>query len=186
MNNQNKISEEKSQLELEKLKEEIRSIKKPMWKDPKIAGTVLAFIVSLLFNVLQYSNTTKIEDRLEKEFAIKEDQWKVDKKRLDLVISRLSQDINEGEERKVRIKKIEEELKQVERDIFIWDEAIFKDESELVFMKNELRKHEGAGEKNMANAVRKNIALQKTKIGTKKEELKKAEKRRLDLEKQMD
>ena len=157
--------------------EENRSIKKPLWKDPKIAGPLIVFIVSLLFNVLQYSNAIKVESR----FAIKEDQWKVDKKRLNLEILKLKHGLSEEIKKEKLREKNKKELKQIVRNISIWKKVIFKKENELLFMQNELMRYENEGKKLMGDASRQNIALQKNMIKRKKQELKRAKKRRIAL-----
>ncbi len=136
------ISDPKAELELEKLREEIRVLRKPPWKDPKLVGAVIAFIVSFGFNVTQYFNAKADAERKNAELELKETQWNTQRVKLDLEVSDLKQKLAKGTIGLEQIGDVRSELAKVKKNISVYEGALTEAELQLPLLQSQISQYQ--------------------------------------------
>jgi hypothetical protein len=176
----------KEQLELEKLRQELISLKRPWWKDYKVLGAIIAFLTSALFNIIQFENSEEASARANRELSLKSAQWESNKIQLEQQIQQLTKnnDFINGRREEVAF-----QLQQVKKDIITWENAEFKNNMELMSIEAELdmQKNLASPDKTqpLIDATLGRIELHKRMMSNNKEKLTAAKQRESDLENQL-
>lgn len=175
-------NEETAALEREKLKHELLLLKRPFWRDPKVLGGIIAFLVSAATNVGQYIAAKEDAVRKDRELALKVEQWESQKRQLELELQRIKQQLQASTGQAVRSQADADELAQVKKDIGVWEAAIADSQLKIATMRNEIPRFEKEGRKNRAEAERANVDLQEGLLKMQQAELQKSLVRRGELE----
>ena len=152
------------------------------WKKPPVLIAFAGLIISVFANVTQYNTANNAALASEQQLAQAKVRWGIEKEKLDL-------EIRELKEKHARTatdrSKIIQELKLVNEDIAVWDNALFKNQIELTIMEGKFLSLDPIDNKFMIEATKKNIGLQKNMIKQKEAERAAALRRRLELEKNL-
>jgi len=176
----------REEVELAKLRHELSLLQRPFWRDPKLLGAVIAFLVSASVNVGQFIREQSQSHRAERELLIKEQLWNTEMTRLKLEIEKLTQENAKRERNTHYTQQLAEELAKVSKDITVWENARMKDEVNLIGLHQKLADYEREGREEMAEAQRKNIAATQQALQIRKSELEKSTTRRAEIEKQLE
>ena len=147
----------KEALELEKLRREVETLRKPIWRDPKSLGTVIAFLVSLGFNVLQAFNAQADARRKDIELAQRTQELNSQRQKTEAEVERLRQQIAAGARSAASCANAETELDQLAKDIQYSTEALSRERAELANSQNRLRDAVSKGFSQSAGAWRQEI-----------------------------
>ena len=126
------LAEQKLAAEIEKLRIENAQIRRPTWKSPTFLVTLLGLAASLIANVNQFQNSRKQLDNADNQFRLEREKWETEKVKLEAEIKRLNQ---EGIRKNERYEEVQNELKNIEKEINTWEESKFKDEVQLTLEK---------------------------------------------------
>ncbi|MFT3719612.1 hypothetical protein [Pseudorhodoferax sp.] len=174
--------DEAAALQLENLRHELLSLRRPFWRDPKAVGAVIAFLASFAVNIGQYISASKESIRKDRELTLKSEQWTSQKQQLELEVQRLRQQVQTSEQQARRAQVDIEELAKVKKDIGTWEAAVAESELKIANMRNSIPQFEKEGRKNRAEAERANLALQEGLLTMQQAELQKSTVRRAELE----
>ena len=159
------MSEEKSsggsskeQLELEKLRHDVQELRKPLWQDPKLVGTVIAFLTSLGFNVVQALNAHSEAKRKDVELALRTQEFSDQRQKVEAEVERLRQQIAAATKSAASCANAEVELDYIAKDIQYSAEALARERAELASTQTRLREAEGKGFVQSAEAWRREIS----------------------------
>jgi len=158
-NVQDGTSSTKAALELEKLRHEVETLRKPFWQDPKLIGAVIAFLVSLGFNVVQALNA-QAEARLrDAELVLRTQEFSSQKQKIEAEVERLRQQIDAAAKAAASCDNAKLELDQIAKDIQYSTEALARERAELATSQGRLREAESKGLSQSADAWRREIAV---------------------------
>lgn len=175
-------SDEATALELHKLRHEVAQLTRPFWKDPKVVGSIVAFLVSLALNVSQFLSAREDSLRKDQELALKLDQWKLQQQQLELELRRTRQQLEVQKAKTETSQADTEELAQVKESIALWETAIANSQLQMATMRNNIPRFEQEGRKHRAEAERANMELQEGLLRMQQAELQKSMVRRSELE----
>jgi chromosome segregation ATPase len=122
------LAEQKLAAEIEKLRIENAQIRRPTWKSPTFLVTLLGLAASLIANVNQFQNSKKQLDNADNQFRLERDKWDTERKRLNAEIEKLHKQESRRDE---GYEKVQNELRNIEKEINTWEESKFNDEVQL-------------------------------------------------------
>lgn len=173
------LQEEKLAQEIERLKLDNSQLKKPAWRNPTFVLAVGGLLLSALGNSVQFIAASRAEAKAAAELGLAERRWTTERQKLDAEIADLVESAKISKEQRVAILA---DLQEVNRDIKVWENAIFKDRARLLLEEAQLDQYVLDQRPEMAEAQRKNIKLTKDGIDLRNGELQPRILRRSELE----
>lgn len=148
----------KEELELEKLRHDVQVLRKPLWQDPKLVGTVVAFLISLGFNIAQVLNGNAEAKRKDVELALRTQEFNSQRQKVEAEVERLRQQIAAAAKSVASCTNADVELAQIVKDIQYSTEALARERAELASSKDRLREADSKGFSQSADAWRLEIS----------------------------
>lgn len=183
------LETEKTLAEIVRLRRETEPLSKSKWRDPTLIVTMLGLVVSIFGNVLQYRSAAASEATAREQsatargqFDLAQAKWVTERQQLRAQIDRLQQTNHLTD---VDRKRIEAELTQVKRDVQMYDDTIFEQEMFRTRFQGALELAKSQDRPGAAEAATKSIALTTQRIGEYTADRERAEKRRAELEAQL-
>lgn len=176
------LADQKLVEEIEKLRLEKTKLRESAWRAPATLVAIATLLLSLLANFIQYQTAKTTAASSDRQQQLAESKWAEERLKLQAEIESLqTKTKNSSADRSAA----QQELDRVNKDISVWDSALFKDNLDLMRMQSELSQYESSNRPAMAEAARKNIASQKDMMKMKTEEKSAAVVRRGELEKRL-
>jgi septal ring factor EnvC (AmiA/AmiB activator) len=147
-----------TKLELEKLRLEVHTLKRPFWKDPKIVGSVVAFLISVGFNAGQFLDAKSESLRRDRELSIKQEEWTTQRQKVEAEVQRLKQQIAASERTAAGCASADAELDQIAKDIAYLNQGISREKAEVTEQRLQLAKLERQGQTAWIESARRGIA----------------------------
>ena len=183
------LAAQKLSAEIEKLRTENKKLQESAWRSPTVLIAACGLALSILGNFVQHGSASTAEAASTRQMQLAEEKWSEEREKLRAELNVFLAKATNGSQDRA---KIQAELEKVNRDIAVWDAALFEDSRQLFGMKAELSRQEASKNPAMAEVTKKiaevdkrNIAIQQDAMRMKTEERNGALARRSELEKRL-
>ncbi len=176
------LSDQKLAAEIEKLRLENQSLKRPAWRNSTVLIAAGGLALSLLTNLNQCSTAKRASEDASMQFTAAQTRWATEKVKIELEVAVLKQKAGLTEE---IIREVGAELEKVNSEIKVWDTWIFKDQMELKLEEAQLDRYLQAKRTEMAKAGKQDVKNLKESIEYRTGERAALISRRSELEKRL-